>query len=192
MTSEWLLRPYGLWEEDRTWMTQTQSATGASSKRRFIRFMRRCVGRSGPWTYLGRKIVWAEAQTWGRRGGDLCLWGPERVFSLVRNAQCTHSIIRKSPNKEVRLFPGQVPDPNRRFRIVRRCLYYCYLERIFHCQHQSRSSVKKMSADRVVCETTRQRPCESCDRLRAVTGAQIRIESNVGAGMAVMIENGYA
>jgi len=58
-----------------------------------------CVGgpnRSGPWSCLERKIVWAEAQIWGRWGGNLCLWGPERFFSIVRNAQYTYPLFGRA------------------------------------------------------------------------------------------------
>ncbi|MDT8302974.1 MAG: hypothetical protein RQ760_15950, partial [Sedimentisphaerales bacterium] len=27
----------------------------------------------------------------GLLGGNLCLWGPERFFSVVRNADCTYA-----------------------------------------------------------------------------------------------------
>jgi hypothetical protein len=43
-----------------------------------------------------KDIYWRE-KSFGQRlkfgllGGNLCLWGPERFFSVVRNADCTNA-----------------------------------------------------------------------------------------------------
>ena len=53
-------------------------------QKRFFRSMRRCPVL---WEKAKRKIVWADAKIWERLGGgNFCIWGPGRFFSVVRYA----------------------------------------------------------------------------------------------------------
>ncbi len=66
--------------------------------RRWIRQIR-ALELSGEKNRLGR------GSDLGYVGGNLCLWGPERFFSVVRNADCTYSLFgraKKIYNADVR------------------------------------------------------------------------------------------
>ena len=59
----------------------------------FIRLMRRWVRQIRALELFGEKNRLGRGSDLGHLGGNLCLWGPERFFSVVRNADCTYSLF---------------------------------------------------------------------------------------------------
>jgi hypothetical protein len=47
---------------------------------------------------FGEKNRLGRGSDLGHVGGNLCLWGPERFFSVVRNADCTYSLFGRALN----------------------------------------------------------------------------------------------
>ncbi len=55
-------------------------------KKGFIRLMRRWTKQIRALELFGEKNRLGRGSNLGQAGGNLCLWGPERFFSIVRNA----------------------------------------------------------------------------------------------------------
>jgi len=45
---------------------------------------------------FGEKNRLGRGSNLGQAGGNLCLWGPERFFSIVRNAQYTYPLFGRT------------------------------------------------------------------------------------------------
>ncbi len=45
---------------------------------------------------FGEKNRLGRGSNLGQAGGNLCLWGPERFFSIVRNAQYTYPLFGRA------------------------------------------------------------------------------------------------
>ena len=54
----------------------------------------------GPWILFERKIVWAEAQIWGRRG-EICASGAPNDISRLSETQNTPIHYPEEPKKQV-------------------------------------------------------------------------------------------
>ena len=63
----------------------------SKNKKTFIRLMRRWIRQIRALELSGEKNRLGRGSDLGHVGGNLCLWGPERFFSVVRNADCTYS-----------------------------------------------------------------------------------------------------
>jgi hypothetical protein len=57
----------------------------------FIRLIRRWTKRVRAMELFGEKNRLGRGSNLGQAGGNLCLWGPERFFSIVRNARSTRN-----------------------------------------------------------------------------------------------------
>jgi hypothetical protein len=55
----------------------------------FIRLMRRWTKQIRDLELFGEKNRLGRGSNLGQAGGNLCRWGPERFFSIARNAQYT-------------------------------------------------------------------------------------------------------
>ncbi len=62
----------------------------------FIRLMRRCIRQIRALELYREKNRLPRGSDLGHVGGNLCLWGPERFFSVVRNADCTYSLFGRA------------------------------------------------------------------------------------------------
>ena len=64
----------------------------------FIRLMRRWTKQIRALELFGEKNRLGRGSNLGQAGGNLCLWGPERFFSIVRNAQYTYPLFGRAKN----------------------------------------------------------------------------------------------
>ncbi len=55
--------------------------------------MRRWTKQIRALELFGEKNRLGRGSNLGQAGGNLCLWGPERFFSIVRNAQYTYTLF---------------------------------------------------------------------------------------------------
>jgi len=62
----------------------------------FIRLMRRWTKKIRALELFGEKNRLGRGSNLGQAGGNLCLWGPERFFSIVRNAQYTYPLFGRT------------------------------------------------------------------------------------------------
>ncbi len=62
----------------------------------FIRLMRRWTKQIRALELFGEKNRLGRGSNLGQAGGNLCLWGPERFFSIVRNAQYTYPLFGRA------------------------------------------------------------------------------------------------
>jgi len=62
----------------------------------FIRLMRRWTEHIRALEPFGEKNRLGRGSNLGQAGGNLCLWGPERFFSIVRNAQYTYPLFGRA------------------------------------------------------------------------------------------------
>jgi len=60
---------------------------------------------------FGEKNRLGRGSNLGWQGGNLCLWGPERFFSVFRNAECTYPLSARAKNR----IPAQIPAICQRF-----------------------------------------------------------------------------
>ncbi len=84
--------------------------TDACSKRSdiwFIRLMRRWTKKIRALELFGEKNRLPRGSNLGQAGGNLCLWGPERFFSIVRNAQYIYQLFGKA-TKTANFFPKKL------------------------------------------------------------------------------------
>jgi hypothetical protein len=58
--------------------------------------MRRWIRQIRAFELSGEKNRLGRGSDLGHVGGNLCLWGPERFFSVVRNADCTYSLFGRT------------------------------------------------------------------------------------------------
>jgi len=65
-------------------------------KYRIIRLMRRWTKQIRALELFGEKNHLGRGSNLGQAGGNLCLWGPERFFSTVRNAQYTYPLFGRT------------------------------------------------------------------------------------------------
>ncbi len=59
----------------------------------FIRLMRRWTKQIRALELFGEKNRLGRGSNLGQAGGNLCLWGPERFFSIVRNVKYTYPLF---------------------------------------------------------------------------------------------------
>ena len=59
----------------------------------FIRLMHRWTKKIRALELFGEKNRLPRGSNLGQAGGNLCLWGPERFFSIVRNTQYTYPLF---------------------------------------------------------------------------------------------------
>ncbi len=64
--------------------------------KRFIRIMRRWNKQIRALKLFGEKNRLGRGSNLGQAGGNLCLWGPERFFSIVRNAQYIYQLFGRA------------------------------------------------------------------------------------------------
>jgi hypothetical protein len=79
----------------------------------------------GLWLALARLVILNEAEpSEGSRSGtggeNLCLWGPERFFSVLDNAQYTYSLLGRTQKTRVYVTTpsGLIPFPKGGFHRV--------------------------------------------------------------------------
>ena len=58
--------------------------------------MRRWTKQTRALELFGEKNRLGRGSNLGQAGGNLCLWGPERFFSIVRNAQYTYPLFGRA------------------------------------------------------------------------------------------------
>ena len=58
--------------------------------------MRRLTKQIRALELFGEKNRLGRGSNLGQAGGNLCLWGPERFFSIVRNAQYTYPLFGRA------------------------------------------------------------------------------------------------
>ena len=62
----------------------------------FFRLMHRWIRQIRALELFGEKNRLGRGSNLGQAGGNLCLWGPERFFSIVRNAQYTYPLFGRA------------------------------------------------------------------------------------------------
>ncbi len=62
----------------------------------FIRLMRRWTKKIRALELFGEKNRLGRGSNLGQAGGNFCLWGPERFFSIVRNALYTYPLFGRA------------------------------------------------------------------------------------------------
>ncbi len=67
-----------------------------TNKKGFIRLMRRWTKQIRALELFGEKNRLGRDSNLGQAGGNLCLWGPERFFSIGRNAQYTYPLFGRA------------------------------------------------------------------------------------------------
>ena len=58
--------------------------------------MRRWTKQIRALELFGKKNRLGRGSNLGQAGGNLCLWGPERFFSIVRNAQYKYPLFERA------------------------------------------------------------------------------------------------
>jgi len=129
------------------------------SKIWFIRLMRRWTKQIRALELFGEKNRLGRGSNLGQAGGNLCLWGPERFFSIVRNAQYTYPLFGRAQNmtlssvhaeKNVILQPSATGQPsnktNRVFRGPATSIHF--LSKCFSNHATSESAARLPSSPR--------------------------------------------